>query len=249
MGTSILTLGEIADHIDAQIAAGGRSAQQSANTAELAAIPMNGLGSLASAKAGQLSHLSSPTYKPLLSDCSATAIILRAEDLPECPGIGLVVERPYLAFAKASGLFVVPVSTPPGIPLRLCMLRPRLPQRQGLALQQVIGADAVIEDDVTVHANVSISDRASLQRVEVMSNVSIYADVDIGPRSTFTAARLSVRLVWLYARSKWAFADYRAVRWGKHWCRCSCGAGTTIDRGAIDDTVIEDGVKWMTKFT
>ena len=58
MGTSILTLGEIADHIDAQIAAGGQSAQQSANSAELAAIPMNGLGSLASAKAGQLSHLS-----------------------------------------------------------------------------------------------------------------------------------------------------------------------------------------------
>ena len=64
---------------------------------------LNGLGSLASAKAGQLSHLSSPTYKPLLSRCSATAIILRAEDLPECPGIGLVVERPYLAFAKALG--------------------------------------------------------------------------------------------------------------------------------------------------
>ncbi|MED5341477.1 MAG: LpxD N-terminal domain-containing protein, partial [Pseudomonadota bacterium] len=186
MGTSILTLGEIADHIDAQIAAGGRSAQQSANSAELAAIPMNGLGSLASAKAGQLSHLSSPTYKPLLSDCSATAIILRAEDLPECPGIGLVVERPYLAFAKASGLFVVPVSTPAGIhPTAVVHASAQIATTARIGAYTVIGADAVIEDDVTVHANVSVSDRVRLQRgVEVMSNVSIYADVGIGPRSS-----------------------------------------------------------------
>ena len=45
MGTPILTLGKIADHIDAQIAAGGLSAQQAASTAELAAIPIDGLGS------------------------------------------------------------------------------------------------------------------------------------------------------------------------------------------------------------
>ena len=113
----------------------------------------------------------------------------------------------------------------------------------------VIGADAVIEDDVTGYANVSTSDRVRLQRgVEVMSNVSIYADVDIGPRSHYSGAVIGSP-GFGFARSKWAFADYRAVRWGKHWCRCSVGAGTTIDRGAIDDTVIEDGVKMDDQFT
>ncbi len=246
MGTSILTLGEIADHIDAQIAAGGRSAQQSANSAELAAIPMNGLGSLASAKAGQLSHLSSPTYKPLLSDCSATAIILRAEDLPECPGIGLVVERPYLAFAKASGLFVVPVSTPVGIhPTAIVHASAQIATTARIGAYTVIGADAVIEDDVTVHATVSISDRVRLQRgVEVMSNVSIYADVGIGPRSSIHSGAVIGSPGFGFTPDQnghlQTIAQLGGVSIGAD---VRVGAGTTIDRGAIDNTVIEDGVK------
>ena len=71
--------GEIADHIDAQIAAGGQSAQQSANSGA-GGYPDDGLGSLASAKAGQLSHLSSPTYK-LIAIVLPPQSALRAEDL------------------------------------------------------------------------------------------------------------------------------------------------------------------------
>ena len=114
-----------------------------------------------------------------------------------------------------------------------------------LGAHVVIGADVVIEDDVTVHANVSISDRVRLQRgVEVMSNVSIYADVDIGPRSSIHSGAVIGSPGFGFTPDQnghlQTIAQLGGVSIGAD---VRVGAGTTIDRGAIDNTVIEDGVK------
>ena len=130
MGTSILTLGK--PIISTRKRAGGRSAQQPP-TLRSCAIPMNGL-LLGQRQSWTAKSSSSPTYKPLLSDCSATVIILRAEDLPECPALGLSLNVPIWPSRKPWVIraCITPVGS---TPLR-CMLRPRLLQRRGLALIQ-----------------------------------------------------------------------------------------------------------------
>src|SRR5262249_58472174 len=74
-----------------------------------------GLGSLATATPGQLTHLSSRAYRRFLPDTRATAVILRADDLAACPTHALVAANPYLAFAHASLLFSDRPVLPSGI--------------------------------------------------------------------------------------------------------------------------------------
>ena len=241
-----LTLGEIAEHLGAKIVVGGQASSQVARSHELTNIVITGLGALATAQAGHLSHLSSPAYKPLLADCRASAVILQAQDLSACPCIALVVEQPYLAFAQASGLFVQPLTIPPGVHATAVVHESAtVAATARLGAHVVVGADVLIEADVTVHANVSISDRVRLQRgVEVMSNVSIYADSNIGPRSVVHSGAVIGSPGFGYTPNQAGhlqpIAQLGGVRIGAD---VRVGAGTTIDRGAIDDTIIEDGVK------
>ena len=246
MVTPTLTLGEIAEHLGAQIAVGNQSALQAASSEELAAISISGLGALASAQPGELSHLSSAAYKPMLPECSATAVILQAQDLSDCPCIALVVEQPYLAFAKASGLFARPLSIEPGVhPSAVVHASAQVAATARLGAHVVVGADVVIEDAVTVHANVSISDRVRLQHgAEIMSNVSVYADVDVGPRSVIHSGAVIGSSGFGYTPDRnghlYPITQLGGVSIGAD---VRIGAGTTIDRGAIDNTIIEDGVK------
>ena len=240
-----LNIGEIAEHLGARIAvANARSQKFDAET--LAAMPISGLGSLANAQPGQLSHLSGAAYRSLLPETEASAVILREQDLEQCPCIALVVEQPYLAFAKASALFAVPLSVDSGIhPTAVIHPSASVAATARLGAHVVIGADTVIGADVTVHANVSISDRVTVaEDVVIMSNVSVYADVSIGPRSVVHSGSVLGSSGFGYTPDQSGHlhpieqlgglvigADVRV------------GAGTTIDRGAIEDTVIEDGVK------
>ena len=68
-------------------------------------VRISGLGSLASAGPGDISHLSSTSYRRFLGDTRAAAVILREGDLGLWDGAALVVANPYLAFARVSQLF------------------------------------------------------------------------------------------------------------------------------------------------
>ena len=82
MVTRTLTLGEIAEHLGAQISVGNQSTLQAASSEELAAISISGLGALASAQPGELSHLSSP---PLPLDLANTCRV--AQCIRETVGV------------------------------------------------------------------------------------------------------------------------------------------------------------------
>src|SRR5262245_35680943 len=127
-----LTLAELALRINARV-------EGDANAV------VTGLGSLATAHPGQLTHLSRRAYRPFSDTTRATAVILRAEDLAACPTHALVASNPYLAFARASLLFSDRPASARGIhPTAVVDPSARVGADVAIGPHAVIGADCSI---------------------------------------------------------------------------------------------------------
>ncbi len=227
------TLRELARHVDGRV------------EGEASSI-INGLGSLGTAVAGQISHLSSPAYRADLPATAASAVILNEADLAACPTNALVVENPYLAFARISQLWEQLPPLADGI-APSAQVDPSAQVHASVALGPgvVIGAECVIGAGAKIYANTVIGVRCSLgDDVRVMPNVTLYSGVELGARSIVHANVVIGADGFGYTPGAdgrlEAIAQLGGVTIGAD---VSIGAGTMIDRGAIDDTVIEEGVK------
>ena len=107
------TLAQLAQHIGADIV--GPHADDASGENDYSLKVVSGLGSLSTAEEGDLTHLSGASYRSMLPQTRASAVILRAEDAADCPTPSLVVTQPYLAFARASQLFKHSAPFQPGI--------------------------------------------------------------------------------------------------------------------------------------
>ena len=208
-----LTLGEIASRL------GGRVAGDPG-------IAVRQVGSLEHARADEITFLSSSKHKAKLSATRAAAVILgpKHEELTSLPRI--VCDKPYVCFARVSQMFN-PLVSQTGIHER-ALIAPsaRIGARVSIGAGCVIGEGAALGDGACLYANVTVYPGCSLgARAIVHSGAVIGAD-------GFGIAEDEDRWVKI--------PQIGAVRIGDD---VEIGANTTIDRGAIDDTVIEDGVK------
>jgi len=207
---------------------------------------ISSLGSLGTAQAGDLSHLSSPSYRTHLASTDASAVILSTEYVAECPAICLVVEQPYLAFAKASQLFEVSEPIAGGIHAS-AIIDPtaELADNVSIGPNVVIGAHCKIGANVQIHANTTIARNSSIGNDGlIMSNVSIYRKVLMGERCIIHSGVVLGSAGFGFtpnAQGQYeTIAQIGGLRIGND---VSIGATTAIDCGAIEDTVIGDGVK------
>ena len=207
---------------------------------------VSGLGALPSAVPGQLTHLSNPTYRQDLPNTKASAVILKDRDLALCPTNAIVVADPYFAFAMASRLWERPPQLDAGIHASARVnasahIDPTARIGPGVA----IGSETTIAADVAIHANAVVGDRCRLDEgVRIMANATLYDDVKIGARSVVHANAVLGADGFGFARSSDGalapIAQLGGVTLGQD---VSIGAASTVDRGAIEDTLIEDGVK------
>ncbi len=209
-------------------------------------LELSGLGSLGTAVSGQLSHLSSSSYRNLLASTQASAVIVRPEDAADCPVVALVVDDPYLGFAQASACFAVPISLPAGVHASAiigehCSIHPGA----RIGANVVIGNNTVVHDEVTVHAGASIGERCILaQGVTLHANSTLYSDVSLGAATTIhSAAVIGAPGFGFAPDARGHLHEIEQLGGVTIGANVSVGAGSTIDCGAIDDTVIEDGVK------
>ena len=209
-----LTLGEIASRL------GGRIAGDS-NTL------IRQVGSLERAGPDEITFFSSRKHKTKLAATRAGAVILGtdAEDLTLLPRI--VCEQPYAYFARVSQLFNLLATQPPGVHATACVSpSARLGERVSIGAGCVVGDGVSIGDDSCLYPRVVIYGGCALgARVIVHSGAVIGADgFGIAP-----------------SEGGWIkIPQIGRVRIGDD---VEIGANTTIDRGAMDDTIIEDGVK------
>lgn len=207
---------------------------------------IRGLGSLEGATADQVSHFSNPAYRSQLAASRAAAVILREEDQGGWPGNALIVSDPYLAFARVSQLFApdpeLPEGTHPGAHVARDVV---LEGKARIGPGAVIGARTRLGEGVHVHANAVVGEDCEIGAGTVLyPNAVVYHAVRVGERCVVHAGAVLGADGFGFAPDGdgvlHAIAQLGGLVIGND---VSVGAGTTIDRGAIDDTVIEDGVK------
>ena len=227
------TVADIAQKIGAQVV-GDESAQ------------ITGLGSLGAAQPGQITHLSSSAYREQLPNTQATAVILSEQDAPQCPVTALVVAQPYLAFAQASQLFAKPLAGTSGIHAT-AFVDPSstVDPSASVGANASVGADCTIGPGVSIGAGTVVGARCQLDKgVVLRANVTVCDDVSIGSDSEIHSGAVIGGSGFGFTPGPGGklqeIAQIGGVVIGSD---VSIGANTTIDCGAIDNTVIEDGVK------
>jgi UDP-3-O-[3-hydroxymyristoyl] glucosamine N-acyltransferase len=205
---------------------------------------VNSMATLASAGKGQISFLSNPRYRHQLAETMAQAVILQADELSHCQRSALVMANPYVGFAKAAQLLD---NTPPAAH----NISPQASIGDDVVMGNnvKIGAFSVIESGVTLADDVEIGPGCFIgQQVEIgarsklWANVTVYHRVVLGEECLIQASAVIGSDGFGYAndQGKWIkIPQLGRVVIGN---RVEIGASTTIDRGALDDTVIADGV-------
>ena len=184
------------------------------------------VGSLERATREQITFLSSSKLKAKLAETRASAVILAPgnEKLTGLPRI--VADNPYAYFARVSQLFN-PVVTQSGIHSS-AVIAPsaKLGRNVSLGAGCVVGENVVIGDDSCLYPRVVLYPGCMIG-----ARVVIHAGAVIGADGFGLAPE----------NGRWVkIPQIGGVRIGDD---VEIGANTTIDRGALDDTVIEEGVK------
>lgn len=204
------------------------------------------LSTLANAKAGQVAFLANAKYQQQLAQTSASAVIVSPDMLAHCPVSALVMDNPYMGYALLANLLDSTPKTACGIHDSAV-----IDASASLGENVSIGANAVIEAGVSLADNVSIGAGCFIGKNVVIgkstslwANVSIYHEVIIGHHCLIQANTVIGSDGFGYApvnqQYKWhKIPQLGSVVIGNH---VEIGASTTIDRGALDNTEIRDGV-------
>ena len=185
------------------------------------------LASLARATPTSLSFLSNDARRAELKNSRAGAVVVSravAEEISR----GLISADPYRTYAELSVLFD----------------ERGLPFAQGVHPTAVIDETAVIADDVSIGANAVIGREVVIGAGSVIGpNVTIYPNTQIGLDCIVGAATVIGYDGFGFAKSPDGWIKIRQLGGVVIGDDVEIGAGCTIDRGALDDTLIEDGVK------
>ena len=202
------------------------------------------IGNLAAAKKDELSFLSDSKYREDLANTGAGVVIIRKDDLEHCRTTALVMPDPYVEFAKAAQILDTTPLPAEGISDR-AVISPSARLGKGVSVGPgtVIEDGAEIGDSVSIGANCFIGKHASIGSfTKLWSGVSIYHNVRIGSHCLFQSGAVIGSDGFGYAneRGEWVkIPQLGSVTIGD---RVEIGANTCVDRGAVDDTVIESNV-------
>ena len=226
------TLSELAKHVNAELVGDADCA-------------IHTVATLSNARPGAISFLSNPHFRDQLATTNASAVIVGAADKDGLRTNGLIVSDPYVAYAKIATL-----------------LHPYINKLQGIHPSAVvdsqanidpsawIGACAVVEKGARIGANCHIGPGCFIGEdvtlgadSRLVANVTVCHQSRIGERAIFHPGVVigSDGFGLANERGKWIkIPQVGRVVIGDD---VEIGSNTTVDRGAIEDTVIEDGVK------
>ncbi|WP_367299837.1 UDP-3-O-(3-hydroxymyristoyl)glucosamine N-acyltransferase [Hafnia alvei] len=207
-------------------------------------IVITGVASMHSAKSQQITFLSNSRYREQLAACNASAVVLTEADLPFCTSAALVVRNPYLTYALMAQI----MDTTPA-PAKDIAPSAVIDATAQLGSNVSVGANAVIEEGVVLGDNVIIGAGCFVGKftkigsgTRLWANVSVYHQIEIGEKCLIQSGTVIGADGFGYAndRGNWIkIPQLGTVRIGD---RVEIGACTTIDRGALDDTIIGNGV-------
>jgi UDP-3-O-[3-hydroxymyristoyl] glucosamine N-acyltransferase len=202
------------------------------------------LATLQNASRDALGFIANPAYKKYLATTQAGALLIHPDLQGEFSGNKLVIANPYIAYARASSLF-----------------SPLHPPVAGVHPTAVVGANCSIAENVSIGANAVIGDSVNLlegvvvgpgcyvgdetvigKYTRLAANVSIYHGVSIGENCILHSGCVIGADGFGFAPDAGGWLKIHQLGGVVIGNNVEIGACTCIDRGALDDTWIADGV-------
>ncbi|PYF78642.1 UDP-3-O-[3-hydroxymyristoyl] glucosamine N-acyltransferase [Marinomonas alcarazii] len=203
------------------------------------------LGTLENATPQELSFLANPKYQSQLATTSAGAVLVKTEELAQLVENAIVVANPYLAFAQLSTLFVPRTQCWSGIHPSAVVS-----STAQLASDVVVGPNVVIDDNVVIAEGSVIGAGCVLSRgvrlgknTKLYPNVTLYHDVVLGDSCIIHSAAVIGADGFGFAPNEGCWEKIHQLGSVVLGDAVEVGASTTIDRGAIENTLIGNGVK------
>ena len=203
------------------------------------------VATLAQAGPRSLAFVANPRYRQQLARTGATAVVLDAVSAKDCSAAALVCQNPHATYARIASVLHPLPPAPPGI-------HPSAVVAPGASIHPSahVGALAVIEEDAVVGPRTFVGPQCLVaagavlaEDVRLTARVTICRRVQIGARTVIQPGAIIGGDGFGFAKEggRWIKVPQTGtVRIGPD---VEIGANTTVDRGALEDTVIEEGVK------
>ena len=209
------------------------------------AAPLTGVATLDSAGPHQIAFLANPKYRGRLASTRAGAVILGPGDRDAGAMPRIVSANPYAYYARTVSLFHPVEPADPGIhPQAAVDPSARVDPGAQVEAFAVIAAGAVVGAGARIGAHCTLGRGVVVGAgTRLYPRVTVYEGCSIGARCILHSGAVIGADGFGMARDAGAWVkipQVGAVRIGDD---VEVGANTTIDRGALDDTVVGDGVK------
>ena len=206
---------------------------------------INGVGSLSTAKSKQISFFANSKYRDDLKQTGAGAVIVSYEDVELCPSNLLVCKDPYACYIKVTNLIHPIPEHQPGIhPSAVIEGSAQISESVFIGANTYIGSHVELDENVFIGHGCVVEDNCKIgSHTRLQSNVTLCHNVIIGER------------VMLHPGVVIGSDGFGLVPDDGQWLKIhqlgtveigndvEIGANTAIDRGAMDNTRIEEGVK------
>lgn len=206
---------------------------------------VSGLNTLQDAQSHELSFLANPAYARYLGNTRAGAVILSPQMAESFVGNALVLDNPYLGYAKLSSCFATDRGASAGIhPSAVVADSANIDPSAAIGANVVIEAGVSIAGDVRIDAGTVVGHDSVLGAgVHLHRNVTVCHGVTIGARTIIHCGAVIGSDGFGNAHTDGHWHKITQIGGVVIGCDVEIGANTCIDRGALGNTEIHDGVR------
>jgi len=205
---------------------------------------INSVATLLAAIEGQISFLSNSQFKQKLSDTNASAVILKEIDQTEFDGNCIVVSDPQLAFAKiATKLHPLPTASNKIHETVVIHGTAKIGKKCSIAANCVVEENVIIADNVIIEAGCYIGEGVKIgDATRIYPNVVIKHGSLIGKRCIIDSGTVIGSDGFGNANDNGRWLKIPQIGIVIIGDDVQIGSNVSIDRGALDNTIIENGV-------
>ncbi len=206
---------------------------------------ITGIAPLTHARPSEISFLSNPKYKQHLAGTEAAAVILTEALLSECKVRALVMKDPYVGFAKAAALFDDTPKMPSGIhPTAVIHPSVQVPHSASIGPFVVLEEGVILSEKVVIGAGSIVGAYSSVGEGTILKpRVTLYHRVSVGKNCIIHSGAVIGSDGFGLANDQGQWLKIPQLGGVEIQDDVEIGANTTIDRGALENTLIKSGVK------
>lgn len=206
---------------------------------------ISGVAPIQESGPGHITFLTNPLYKKYLVNTQASAVILTEAEAADCSVNAIISRNPYYTYAQIARFFDARSMPEPGIHTTAV-----IGEGCDIHATAVISAQCVIGKQVKIAAGVIVGPGCVIgegveigEATELDARVVLYHHVKIGKRTRIASGVVIGADGFGFANQKGSWHKVPQLGSVEIGDDVDIGANTTIDRGAIENTVIGNGVK------